>query len=75
MDVFAWVAGDMVETVGTVPGRLMPGPTSKGTYDWWAAEKIKAGVFPNCDVCHRPMVCGQETWNRGAHVVCADRQK
>ncbi len=64
----------------------MPGPTSKGTYigkslgkslgaaHGRAAEKIAAGVFPNCDVCHRPMVCGQEGWNHGAHVVCADRR-
>jgi hypothetical protein len=60
----------------------MPGPTSRGTYigknkfaGLMAAAEKRAAVgfdhFPRCRVCSAPMVCGQETSNRGAHFVCA----
>lgn len=38
-----------------------------------ASEKAAARVAlsPRCRVCDRPMVCGQDRSNRGAHFICA----
>lgn len=58
----------------------MPGPTTRGDYIGRAkgatlialSEQRAARIaeFPPCQVCHKPMVCGQETSNRGAHFTC-----
>lgn len=59
----------------------MPGPTTKGTYVGRSKGATLAAVHerraetltsdhPPCDVCGKPMTCGQKRSNNGAHFAC-----
>lgn len=54
----------------------MPFPQKAQGWIAAAAKRAEAGYahFPACRICHRPMLCGQEYSNRGAHYVCTESE-